>query len=96
MTKRCVLQDTQRTFHNIDGSVRKSDNGYFMLIMDRHMDDYVKGRIAANLFLSFFVKLSINVLDIPGMSLAISTEEQCETELFCGMPLYTTRMLAQS
>ncbi|XP_037035534.1 endoplasmic reticulum metallopeptidase 1-like isoform X1 [Bradysia coprophila] len=75
--QRFWIFDTQRTFHNLDGSVRKSDDGYFMLIMDRHTTDYIKDTV-------------------PEMSLAIPTQEQCETELFCGVPLYTTRMLAQS
>lgn len=49
------FKDTQRTFHNLDGSIRKADNGYFMLTMDRHMNDYVEG-----IFVSFSLLTLIN------------------------------------
>ncbi|KAJ6642253.1 Endoplasmic reticulum metallopeptidase 1, partial [Pseudolycoriella hygida] len=75
--QRFWIFDTQRTFHNLDGSIRKADKAYFMLTMDRHMNDYVQDIV-------------------PGMATSIPTEEECDSELFCGMPLYTTRMLAQS
>lgn len=59
-SKYILFKDTQRTFHNLDGSIRKEDNGYFMLSMDRHMNDYVMGNF--NIFCLAFTLSHIEIL----------------------------------
>ncbi len=58
---------------------------------------WVKTKMDANFYwCGFLYRLNSFVDIVPEMSSAIATEDECETELFCGMPLYTTRMLTQS
>lgn len=69
-----ILQHTERTYHSLDGAVRKQESGYFMLGMDRHQNALV--------------------LDggfVPELVEAQHTRDECH-ELFCGLPLYTSRM----
>lgn len=39
--QRFMVQHTDRVFYNFDGSVRKSDSGYFLHPQDRHYSDYL-------------------------------------------------------
>lgn len=63
-----------------------------MLDMDRHQNSLIEGGNIQFIFENFKLTLCISNVDYVPLNKAKSTSKDC-SELFCGLPLYSTRMI---
>uniref|UniRef100_A0A1B6BYM8 FXNA-like protease n=1 Tax=Clastoptera arizonana TaxID=38151 RepID=A0A1B6BYM8_9HEMI len=74
--QRIMIMHTERSFYDISGFERKHDHGYFIVNLDRRVNEL--GKV------------------VPKIESALSIEKDCQSEVYCGIPVFSSRLKPSS